>query len=971
MSPIVPSGRTALAVVLSVVGVFLLIERPHAEASIAPPRAARAAAQGARSRRAAPPPAPLSIHPGQVIDDRTGRPSWLVLLDRRPAGPAAAQAAIDPAIDSVLRAAGVAPTRATQRYRHAIVGFAADLTPLEAARIAADPRVRAIDPNRQGRAARFSGGDGIDLSSPWPHRRVSDPDGDAASLDRCGATGAGVTVVVIDTGVNPDHSEVAGRVTWSVNVVGDDQPDGRDRNGHGTAVASIAAGRTIGIAPDASIAAVRALNEEGSYVDAWLLAALDWTVAHADDLLPAVVNMSLGATIVGQPGATIEAAYDAVESTGIPMFAAAGNDSKPASWESPAASVFATTIGATDGADHPSPFSNFGPSVDLWAPGSAILAADWEKPDGGLLLENGTSEATPIVAGIAALHLEQHPPTSDELAGTRRRIAHRTRLSLNASAAALRLSDHDDPVWVSPGGNAILGGAANLLVQSCAVASGIEPGPLAWHDGVASVRLGDGLASIPLDFAHSQYVSHPDGPLEITIGLLGIPFVDLVLPDGSLSIPGATVRIVDMGDDRVLFDSDAWIASDALLKTTDRVVRSSTSAGVRIDWQPAFGSWPQMPEGVGYAMTAAVVDRCPGELTGDGVVDGLDLQRLLAQWGPCPIDGPCAADLDANGLVGASDLGILFAAWGECPTIPTRGFLFDCEGREVLRSHLGDDLLDDGDRIVRAGRFGAITAAGARLDCPLLDWDTDGGPFTIAPDDPREGACLSGDGCAQTTASGCTNGVFFGAGVPCDPSLQAFFFLPDCGSESVTLGFPWIQPIQTSSNLRVRQAVPPGTTSISTALFMAVPSSIANSTGISLTSEDSQILVGRGLKLPPTPFRVVIEFTDDGPPLAFETVPSTDAVFGIDPSIPVVAYRFGGLLPPQSREIRSIEFSPSPTGMAPVSSTVSMAAVYGALVEDETTTPGVEISHDGGRTWTTYRDEATGQTVQWGMCLLP
>jgi subtilisin family serine protease len=925
----------------------------------------------AQAPNAAPPLRPLSVHRGQVIDPHTGRPSWLVLMKDRPAGSDLASPASDRTVDEVLAAAGIGADRASHRFRHALVGFAADLTPLEAARIAADPRVLAVDPNRRGRAASAAGEDGTDLVPPWPHRRISNPEGDAASLDRCGATGSGVTVVVIDTGVNPDHTEVAGRVTWSVNTVDDGQSDGRDGNGHGTAVASIAAGRTIGVAPDASIAAIRALDDDGTYVDSWLLTAIDWTVAHADDLTPAVVNMSLGATLAGQLTSSLETALDALEGAGLTVFAAGGNDSKPSSWESPAASIFVGTIGACDGADHPSPFSNFGPSVDLWAPGSSILAADWLQPDGGLLLESGTSEATPIVAGVAALHLQLAPPTDEERANAPRRIAHRIRLSLLASAAPSRLSDRDDPIWVSPGGNAILGGAANLLLQSCPRTTGIEPGPLDWHDGVAGVRLGDGLSPIPLDFSHSQFVNHPDGPLEITIGLLGLPRVDLELGEGTLPLPGATVRIIDMADDRVLFDSDSWIASEPIAKTMDRVVRSSTSAGVRIDWRPAFSSWPDMPEGVGYAMTAAVVDPCPGELTGDGVVDGLDLQRLLVQWGACPVEGPCVADLDSNGVVNAIDLGLLFAAWGTCPVTPTRGFLFDCDGREVLRNHVGDTILDDGSRAVRVGRFGAITAAGADLDCPALDWDTDGGAFTIAPDDPRPGACLTEDGCSLATATGCPDGVFFGAGVECGPSLRAWPFLLDCGPDSIMLGFPWVQPILAGPNVRFRQPLLPGTTSISAALFMAYPSSIANSTGISLESDDGNILVDRGLLLPPTPFRVTIEFADGGPPLIFETQPATEAVTGIDPSLPLVAYRFGELLPAQSREIRSIEFAPAPAGLSPVSSTAMMSAFYGAIVEEGSQNPPVEISRDGGRTWSAYRDDDTGQLIQWGMCLIP
>merc|ERR1711965_698845 len=104
--------------------------------------------------------------------------------------------------------------------------------------------------------------------------------------------------------------------------------------------------------------------------------------------------------------------------------------------------MLATTVGASTGEDHPSEFSNYGSFVDIFAPGSAILGADWRKPDGGLLLLNGTSEATPIAAGVAALHLEGYPPTALEIEHPHR-VALRTRLSLIASSAQSRLSDLD------------------------------------------------------------------------------------------------------------------------------------------------------------------------------------------------------------------------------------------------------------------------------------------------------------------------------------------------------------------------------------------------------------------------------------------------------------------------------------------------------------------------------------------------
>ena len=280
-----------------------------------------------------------------------------------------------------------------------------------------------------------------------------------------------------------------------------------------------------------------------------------------------------------------------------------------------------------------------------------------------------------MVAGVAALHLELHPPSSAELQDSAWRIAHRTRLAIVASAAEGRLSMREPGVWTRPG-QAILGGGPDLLLQSCTRTIGIEPPPVTWREGSASVRLGDGITPIPLDFEHSQFVNHPDGPVELTLNLLGLPSVLVLVPAGELPlvVAGSTVRIVDAADERVLFDSDAWIQAAPVVKTTDRVVRSSTSAGVRIDWTPSLTTWPGMPDGVGYAMTATLVSSCTGDLNGDGTVDGQDLPILLAAWGPCPIVGPCVADFDRDGVVDGRDLPLLPGRLGRMRPRTRTGF---------------------------------------------------------------------------------------------------------------------------------------------------------------------------------------------------------------------------------------------------------------------------------------------------------
>ena len=919
---------------------------------------------------------PLETTPGQVVSEDTGLPEWIVMLDQRPAGRRAAPASIDESIDAVLRAAGIAPERATRRYRHAIVGFAASLTPLEAGRLALDPRVAAVDPARTSRLSRSTMKRRGEVEASWEHRRISNPAGDATSLDRCGATGAGVTMIIIDSGINAEHSEVAGRVKWSVNFVPDGAPDGSDITGHGTAVASIAAGSTIGVAPDAAIASLRVVNAQGSISDADTIAALDWTVANADEIFPAVVNMSLGGLTSGTITASYEASLASVHDQGIPIFVAAGNESLPASWTSPATSVFASTIGATDGADHPSPFTNWGPFVDLWAPGSSILCADWLRPDGGLVLDDGTSEATPVAAGVAALHLERNPPRAEELQSPNRSgIAERTRLAMIASAATGQLSDRIDPIWASPGGNAVLAGGANRLLQSCDRVDGIEPAPIEWSDGVASIRLGDGITPIPTDYENTRLVRHPDGPIEVVVNLLALASIAVAIgPDESETYVDSRVRIVDAADDRVLFDSDIWSVAEPNVQTIQRVVRSSGPAGVRVEWSPRGIPGESLP-GFGYAMTALVVDRCVGDLDGDGVVNGLDLQRILVQWGPCPIDEPCTGDLTGDGSVGGGDLSLVLMNWGDCPDVATRGFVFDCNGHEVPRSIFGDTWPDEPgleSRLVLVGRHGAITATPVDLVCPELFWDTNDGSYVVSEQDPREGACFQKDACEPTPLGACTD-AFAGAGTECMPPLRAWEAVPVVDDpDIVAIGYPWnFLNDMRLRDIRLRQPVPAGLRSISGAFIIVETMVSASGTLPALNFETGMVNInfqrGYGTIIPQTAFEVTIEFTDGGPSEVVQAVPLTNPVFGF-PSLTV--YRFGSLLADGAREVRSIEFAPEPTGIAPVSSTLDMKVLGAPVNPDGDIAGSLEISFDGGRNWEIYRD-SDGQNYEWGMLLTP
>ena len=222
-----------------------------------------------------------------------------------------------------------------------------------------------------------------------------------------GASGLGVRVYVLDTGVRSTHSELAGRVTGGFTTVSDGRGT-EDCQGHGTHVAGTIAGRRHGVAKQAVIVPVRVLDCEGNGPLSGVLAGMDWVV---DDMAsrsgPAVVNISLGG-----PYSPIENSRVAeLVAAGITVVVASGNESQNSCNVSPASAPDAITVNASDQNDKRPWWSNFGSCSDVYAPGVDILSA-WWRNDNDFQTISGTSMASPHVAGVAALILETDPEFS-------------------------------------------------------------------------------------------------------------------------------------------------------------------------------------------------------------------------------------------------------------------------------------------------------------------------------------------------------------------------------------------------------------------------------------------------------------------------------------------------------------------------------------------------------------------------------
>ncbi len=352
---------------------------------------------------------------------------YIVVLDRAALPPSLAKLDHRDLVQSTLVQVGGGVI--LNQYQAALTGFSARITPNQAAALARLSYVKMVEQSQVFSTSATQSG------ATWGLDRV-----DQRNLPMDGLyiyrdqAGAGVNVYVIDTGLNGSHTEFAGRVGAGRNfapnndgLIGSfipggivpintgaldfgtglfssptDPADTTDCNGHGTHVAGTAVGTVYGVAKQATIHPVRVLGCNGSGSTDGVIAGVDWVAANA--VKPAVGNMSLG----GGNSPALDTAVENVIARGISMAVAAGNDSSGACSGSPYKAPNAITVGSTDNSDRMSSFSNFGPCLDIFAPGGSITSADSSNNTGSTVL-SGTSMASPHVAGAIALILGATP----------------------------------------------------------------------------------------------------------------------------------------------------------------------------------------------------------------------------------------------------------------------------------------------------------------------------------------------------------------------------------------------------------------------------------------------------------------------------------------------------------------------------------------------------------------------------------
>jgi subtilisin len=417
-------------------------------------------------------------------------------------------------VDTHVRAvAGRNHVRVNAVYANAVGGFAASLNRAQLAAISADPSVEAVIPD-----IAVGIDDGSIGSEASVMRSVSKPTWRVpAGIRRVGARTsahtltAGMThvnadVAILDTGIDRNHPDL--NVAGGYNCTSGNRNKWDDNDGHGTHVAGIVGALdnsfgVVGVAPGVRLWSVKVLDGDGNGYLSWLVCGIDWVTSQRDPRthkpLIEVANMSISFSVGPSPKSSCANGEDVMHQAicrsvakGITYVVAAGNNSRNAQRNRPAAYDEVITVSAMadyDGKgggrgkasdscpygryepdDSFTDFSDYGPDVDLIAPGRCVLSTYMGKR---YAFMSGTSMATPHVTGAAAIYRSMYPNAKPAQV----RLALQAVGKLDWRVGTDPDSQHEKAVWVgdfrrppdftlstSPAGVVSPGGALNVSI---------------------------------------------------------------------------------------------------------------------------------------------------------------------------------------------------------------------------------------------------------------------------------------------------------------------------------------------------------------------------------------------------------------------------------------------------------------------------------------------------------------------------